>query len=61
MVAADDDKRIVQLTDGFEAREDNAQAGVYGQALAEIIGYVFAYIVHVGQKVGQVALQVVGL
>ena len=48
MVAADDDERIVQLTDGFEARENDAQASVYSQALAEIIGYVFANIVHVG-------------
>ena len=59
MVAADDDHRVIKLTQRLEPLEDQAQRGVERLHLAEVVGKILPHLVHVRQKLRQPALQIV--
>ena len=48
VIAADDDERVVQFADFREAGDQQAEGGVEGLGLAEVIGEVFADLGDIG-------------
>ena len=61
VIAAHHDEGVVELAGGFELGEQDAEAQVHRQALAEIVGGILADVVYVREEVRQAALEVVGL
>ena len=61
VVAADNDDRVVQFADLGQAREQDAEGGVDGLRLTEVVGEIFAQLRHVGQIRGHFSFQRVGV
>ena len=43
---------VVEFADFFEALDQDAQASVNGLTFAQVVAYIFADFVYIGQEVG---------